>query len=65
MSDEIVLNGYGSVLTMLDKPERSSGNEGPSENAYASATGRASPRRATAPAGSDMNDDIPFAPEFR
>jgi single-strand DNA-binding protein len=58
-STEVVLNGYGSVLTMLDKPEggaeRSSGN-----NDYAQATGRSQPG-----SGGGFNDDIPFAPEWR
>lgn len=70
-STEVVLNGYGSVLTMLDKP---GGHQQPDDaptNSYAEATGR-SPR-ATAPGREsgealrrrDMDDDIPFAPEFR
>ena len=53
-STEVVLNGYGGVLTMLDKPgERSEGND------YADATGRAPPRRVAA-GNSDLTDDIPF-----
>src|SRR5687768_11004580 len=41
-STEVVLNGYGGVLTMLDKPagERSDPAPAPRENAYAAATGR-------------------------
>lgn len=69
-STEVVLNGYGGVLTMLDGPQRE--ESGPSEtNSYAEATGRRP--RASAPGREtgerlrteDMNDDIPFAPEVR
>ena len=52
-STEVVLNGYGSVLMMLDKPEGKSGRVSSEENRYAAATGRSQP-------GDDMNDDIPF-----
>ena len=38
-STEVVLNGYGGVLTMLDKP----GERSEDSNEYAGATGRASP----------------------
>jgi len=65
-STEVVLNGYGGVLTMLDKP---AGNrEGEPTNDYAEATGRAQPSRGVAGAGlphSDMDDNIPFAMEWR
>jgi single-strand DNA-binding protein len=65
-STEIVLNGYGGVLTMLDKP---AGNrEAEPANEYAEATGRAQPARGAAGFGlphSDMDDDIPFAMEWR
>lgn len=60
-STEIVLTGYGSTLVLLDKPER---RDEP-VNEYADATGRSTPRRATAHVGSDMNDEIPFAAEWR
>jgi len=54
-STEVVLNGYGGVLTMLDKPgEKSAGND------YADATGRAPPHRVPAGGNDDMNDDVPF-----
>ena len=56
-STEVVLNGYGGSLTMLDKP----GDRSEESNDYAEATGRAPPRRV--PAGGrndDMNDDVPF-----
>lgn len=57
-STEVVLNGYGGVLTMLDKPgERSESQE--QGNGYADATGRSPPRRV--PAGNnDLADDVPF-----
>lgn len=51
-STEVVLNGYGSVLMMLDKPEGKSGRVSSEENRYAAATGRSQP--------GDMNDDISF-----
>ncbi len=59
-STEVVLNGYGAVLTMLDGPAKS---EGKAEmNRYAEATGRAAPSRAAGrqSMSHDMNDDIPF-----
>ena len=56
-STEVVLNGYGGSLTMLDKP----GDRSEESNDYAEATGRAPPRRVPAGGRSDdMNDDIPF-----
>ena len=51
-STEVVLNGYGSVLMMLEKPEGNSGRVSSEENRYAAATGRSQP--------GDMNDDISF-----
>lgn len=55
-STEVVLNGYGGVLTMLDKPgEKSAGND------YADATGRTPPHRVPAGGNDDMDgDSIPF-----
>lgn len=53
-STEVVLNGYGGVLTMLDGPRtNSSGEDQSGRNHYADASGRPQP-------ASDMNDDIPF-----
>lgn len=72
-STEIVLQGFNSTLTMLggapDKPDRSGGD-------YGAASGGSSRQPETekansyggAPAGGysrDMDDDIPFAPEWR
>lgn len=52
-STEVVLNGYNSTLTMLDKPDGGEArNTSTERNSYADATGR-KPR-------DDMNDDIPF-----
>ncbi len=63
-STEIVLNGYGGVLTMLDKP--ASQPEQSQTNEYADATGRAQPPVKPAGAGNfDMDDNIPFSPEWR
>ncbi len=57
-STEVVLNGYGGVLTMLDKP---AGDKPHTEqsNGYAEATGRSQPPKRAA-SNSDMDDDIPF-----
>lgn len=67
-STEVVLNGYGGVLTMLDKaPERDEQPEPDRGNSYAEATGKAQPIRRPVGAGnySDMDDDIPFGAEVR
>ena len=65
-STEVVLNGYGGVLTMLDKPpgERSEPEQAPQRNSYAEATGRSTRNQGSLPR-SDLDDDIPFAPEWR
>lgn len=61
---EIVLQGFGGALVMLDgtsgdKPDRSGGD-------YGAASGGSSRQPAQYPSFShDMDDDIPFAPEFR
>ena len=55
-STEVVLNGYGGVLTMLDKP----GERSEDSNEYAGATGRASPPRRVAAGNNNLDDDIPF-----
>ena len=57
-STEVVLNGYGGVLTMLDAPSRDDKHN--ADNSYANATGRPQPG-----AGAGFNDDIPFGPEWR
>lgn len=49
-STEIVLQGFNSTLTMLDKPSQSGGEQPQSGNGG----GRG-----------DFDDQIPFAPEFR
>lgn len=59
-STEIVLNGFNAVLTMLDSAK----SVGAEDDAPAN------PRRAVGGGGpssmsQDMNDDIPFAPEWR
>lgn len=70
-STEVVLNGYGGVLTMLDKPSSGQSDSGPQSNSYAEATGRrpraTSPGRATGEAlrHRDMDDDVPFLMEWR
>lgn len=64
-STEVVLNGYGAVLTMLDGPAKSEAKT--ETNQYAEATGRANPGRSSGrqSMSHDMNDDIPFGPETR
>jgi single-strand DNA-binding protein len=52
-STEVVVNGYGSTLTMLDGPPAKSDSQ---RNEYADATGKSA--RSNAP--DDMNDDIPW-----
>jgi single-strand DNA-binding protein len=65
-STEVVLNGYGGTLTMLDKPssERSETEQSPQRNSYAEATGRSARNQGSLPR-SDLDDDIPFSPEWR
>lgn len=62
-STEVVLNGYGGVLTMLDKPSGERSEAAPQRNSYADATGK-SERQGSLPRR-DMDDDIPFSPEWR
>lgn len=69
-STEIVLQGFGGTLTMLDGPSRSddSGNRGGGD--YGAASGRGSRKAEQARdsygnVGNAMDDDIPFAPEVR
>jgi single-strand DNA-binding protein len=70
-STEVVLNGYGGVLTMLDKPQGERTEAAPARNEYADATGKGpratSPGRETGEAlrRRDMDDDIPFEMEWR
>lgn len=60
-STEVVLNGYGGVLTMLDKPSAGQPSGDAPTNSYASATGKGpratSPGRAT---GDELDSEIPF-----
>lgn len=64
-STEVVLNGYGGSLTMLDKPsgERSE-DSAPQRNSYADATGKSARSQGSLPRH-DLDDDIPFSPEWR
>lgn len=63
-STEVVLQGFNSTLTMLDgasgdKPDRSGGD-------YGTASGGTTRQAAQAPQfNHDMDDDIPFSPEWR
>lgn len=63
-STECILQGFDAKMIMLDgpsadKPDRSGGD-------YAAASGGGSRQPAQAPSFSrDMDDDIPFAPEWR
>lgn len=51
-STEVVLNGYGGVLTMLDKPPGEHSETAPQRNSYADATSKS--------ARHDLDSDIPF-----
>ena len=65
-STEIVLQGFNSVLTMLDGP-KSSGETRDGSADYAAASGRAAPRNVER-GGSlpeELDDEIPFSPEWR
>lgn len=64
-STEVVLNGYGSVLTMLDRgPGDQQSGEQSQGNSYADATGRQQPRAGFANRASGgpiyPDDSIPF-----
>lgn len=72
-STEVVLQGFNCALTLLDGRK---GDDAPADRSggdYASSSGRGQPETETrnsyggAPAGgrSAMDDDIPFAPEWR
>lgn len=54
-STEVVLNGYGGVVTMLDKPPA----RDEQTNSYAEATGKAQPRQPKN-VGEILDDEIPF-----
>lgn len=63
-STEVVLQGYGSQLTMLDsRAEASDAEPRQSISERATPKGPAPARRA--PLREEMDDEIPFAPEFR
>lgn len=57
-STEVVLQGFGGVLTMLDAPK--SDKEGHQNEVL-----RKQPAMASGGGRRDMDDEIPFAPEFR
>jgi len=64
-STEIVLQGFNSSLTMLDGP--SQGGEAPASTGTGYGASKRRPAAAHPPAfeGGGMDDDIPFAPEWR
>jgi len=68
-STEVILQGFNATLTMLDKAEGSGyrpGGNGADD--YGLDGDRASGRSTTGSSGSfarDLDDDIPFAPEWR
>lgn len=63
-STEVVLENFDAKLVMLDgKGDRDSSGEDSGDFGSSSGSGR--PRRQSAGRNDDMNDDIPFAPEFR
>lgn len=53
-STEIVLNGYGAVLTMLDSPQSGGDKQGAAKPSYGDMKGKAKP------ADDDLDDSIPF-----
>ncbi len=63
-STEVVLNGYGAVLTMLDGPQNGGEKQAAPKQSYSDVKGRTKPQGA-GPLANDMNDDIPFAAEWR
>lgn len=56
-STEIVLQGFNSVLTMLDGPN---GAQGQGDTGGASSSGRGAPASNTGGFGDDLDDDCPF-----
>jgi single-strand DNA-binding protein len=61
-STEVVLQGFSGVLTMLDGKQQQQDGEPQQTRQRAAPKGR-DPRITSGPA--DMNDEIPFAAEFR
>ena len=53
-STEIVLNGYGAVLTMLDCQQNGGDKQGAAKPSYGDVKGKAKP------ADDDLDDSIPF-----
>lgn len=76
-STEVVLQGFNSTLTMLDGSDSQGENSRQQSSADSGGFGssgpsRSAPPRRSAPSssggtygGNDMNDDIPFSPEWR
>ena len=69
-STEVVLQGFNSTLTMLDTRNSGGGDSGGRSDSDFGGDGPGPQRRAGGGGGSsfrnnDMDDDIPFAPEFR
>jgi single-strand DNA-binding protein len=67
-STEVILQGFGGNLQLLDRREGSGYRPGGEPDDYGYDAERATGARAqgSAPAGRpDLNDDIPFAPEWR
>jgi len=54
-STEIVLNGYGAVLTMLDGPQSGGDKQGAAKPSYGDVKGRSSPKNDV-----PFDDEIPF-----
>jgi single-strand DNA-binding protein len=64
-STEIVLQGFGGVLTMLDSRASESRDEPEQSISQRAAPKRPDPISSGRLPRNDMDDDIPFAPEFR
>lgn len=63
-STEIVLNGYGAVLVMLDGPQSGGDKQAAQKQTYGDMKGKSKPRGA-GPLADALDDSIPFAMEWR
>jgi single-strand DNA-binding protein len=63
-STEIVLQGFNSALTMLDGPAKKDEEQSISQQAVAKIR-KPDPISTGRPRNDDLDDSIPFAPEFR
>ena len=64
-STEVVLQGFGGTLTMLDGPSGSDNGGGQSGGGYDSGASGGGHGGGGRPSGRDLDDEIPFNPEWR